>query len=58
MFLLNSCLDLFSAPPKKEDPLSLSYGASLPSSLAMSLSTPQYALPDHVCPFEVRVPRG
>ena len=24
----------------------------------MALSTPQYALPGHVCPFAVRVPRG
>ena len=58
VFLLNSCLDLFSAPPSLEDPLSRGYGASLPSSLAMSLSTPQYALRDHLCRFEVRVPRG
>ncbi len=42
VFLLNSCLDLFSAPPPAfpgEGPLSLSYGASLPSSLAVSLSS-------------------
>ena len=58
VFLLNSCLDLFSAPPTKEDPLSRSYGVSLPSSLATSLSTPQYVLPDYVCPFAVRVPNG
>ena len=56
VFLLNSCLDLFSAPPLKEDPVSRSYGVSLPSSLATTLSTPQYALPDYVCPFAVRVP--
>ena len=24
----------------------------------MNLSTPQYVLPDHVCPFTVRVPSG
>ena len=30
----------------------------MPSSLAMSLSTPWYALPDHVCPFAVRLPSG
>ncbi len=24
----------------------------------MNLSTPQYVLPDHVCPFAVRVPHG
>ena len=56
MFLLNSCLDLFSAPHLREDPLSRSYGVSLPSSLTMNLSTPQYVLHDHVCPFAVRVP--
>ena len=57
VFLLNSCLDLFSAPLSPEDPLSRSYGVSLPSSLATNLSTPQYVLPDYVCPFAVRVPR-
>ena len=56
VFLLNSCLDLFSAPHRSEDPLSRSYGVSLPSSLATNLSTPQYILPDYVCPFAVRVP--
>ena len=56
VFLLNSCLDLFSAPLLPEDPLSRSYGVSLPSSLAANLSTPQYVLPDYVCPFAVRVP--
>ena len=55
MFLLNSCLDLFSAPPSLEDPLSRSYGVSLPSSLATNLSTPQYVLPDYLCRFAVRV---
>ena len=58
VFLLNSCLDLFSAPRRSEDPLSRSYGVSLPSSLATNLSTPQYVLPDYVCPFAVRVPHG
>ena len=58
VFLLNSCLDLFSAPHRGEDPLSRSYGVSLPSSLATTLSTPQYVLPDYVCPFAVRVPHG
>ena len=58
VFLLNSCLDLFSAPRLNEDPLSRSYGVSLPSSLATTLSTPQYVLPDYVCPFAVRVPNG
>ena len=40
-----------------EDPLSRSYGVSLPSSLTMSLSTPEYVLPVHLCRFAVRVPR-
>ena len=57
VFLLNSCLDLFSAPRKSEDPLSRSYGVSLPSSLATNLSTPQYVLPDYLCRFAVRVPK-
>ena len=39
MFLLNSCLDLFSAPPSLEDPLSRSYGVNLPSSLTVNLSS-------------------
>ena len=56
VFLLNSCLDLFSAPGRSQDPLSRSYRVSLPSSLATTLSTPQYVLPDYVCPFAVRVP--
>ena len=58
VFLLNSCLDLFSAPRRSEDPLSRSYGVSLPSSLATNLSTPQYALPDYLCRSAVRVPTG
>ena len=37
MFLLNSCLDLFSAATSLWHPLSLSYGAILPSSLTMLL---------------------
>ena len=37
VFLLNSCLDLFSAPPSLEDPFSRSYGVSLPSSLTVNL---------------------
>ena len=57
VFLLNSCLDLFSAPLLPEDPLSRSYGVSLPSSLATTLSTPQYVLPDYLCRFAVRVPK-
>ena len=37
MFLLNSCLSLFSAAPLKGLPFSRSYGYILPSSLAMLL---------------------
>ena len=37
VFLLNSCLDLVSAPPSLEDPLSRSYGVNLPSSLTVNL---------------------
>ena len=37
VFLVNSCLDLFSAPQSPEDPLSRSYGANLPSSLTVNL---------------------
>ena len=37
MFLLNSCLDLFSAPRRNEDPLSRSYRVNLPSSLTVNL---------------------
>ena len=39
MFLLNSCLDLFSAPNSRWDPLSRSYRVSLPSSLTMNHSS-------------------
>ena len=39
-----------------EDPLSRSYRVSLPSSLTMNLSTPQYVLPVYLCRFAVRVP--
>ena len=56
VFLLNSCLDLFSAPGRSQDPFSRSYGVSLPSSLATNLSTPQYIQPDYLCRFAVRVP--
>ena len=37
VFLLNSRLGRFSAPPSREGPFSRSYGASLPSSLAVNL---------------------
>ena len=40
VFLINSCLDLFSAPRLYgEDPFSRSYGVNLPSSLTMNLSS-------------------
>ena len=39
VFLLNSCLDLFSAPQLLEDPLSRSYRVSLPSSLTVNHSS-------------------
>ena len=56
VFLVNSCLDLFSAPHTSEDPFSRSYGVSLPNSLTMNHPTPQYTLHDHLCRFAVRVP--
>ena len=37
VFLVNSCLDRFTAPGSRQDPLSRSYGASLPSSLTVDL---------------------
>ena len=37
MFLLNSCLSLFSAACSRRHPFSLSYGVILPSSLTMLL---------------------
>ena len=49
---------ILCASPGGEDPLSRSYGVSLPSSLTVNLPTPQYALRGHVCPFAVRVPHG
>ena len=39
MFLLNSCLDLFSAPNSRWDPLSRSYRVNLPSSLTVNHSS-------------------
>ena len=57
MFLVNSRLGLLSAALSQERPLSRSYRTILPSSLTMNLSTPQYILHDHVCPFAVRVPQ-
>ena len=37
--MVNSCLDLFSAAPSLERPLSLGYGANLPSSLTVTHSS-------------------
>ena len=39
VFLLNSCLDLFSAPYRSRDPLFRSYRVNLPSSLTMNHSS-------------------
>ena len=39
VFLLNSCLDLFSAPRSPGDPFFRSYGVNLPSSLTVNLSS-------------------
>ena len=39
MFLLNSCLDLFSAPYSRRDPFSRSYRVNLPSSLTTNHSS-------------------
>ena len=39
VFLLNSCLDLFSAPHLTGDPFSRGYRVNLPSSLTVSLSS-------------------
>ena len=39
VFLLNSCLDLFSAPHLTGDPFSRSYRVNLPSSLTVSRSS-------------------
>ena len=47
MFLLNSCLGLFSAASPRRRPFSRSYGAILPSSLAMLLPP---ALGSSPCP--------
>ncbi|EDS76181.1 conserved hypothetical protein [Clostridium botulinum C str. Eklund] len=39
MFLINSCLSLFTAAYSRRHPFSLSYGVNLPSSLAVILPT-------------------
>ena len=39
VFMLNSCLDLFSAPHLTGDPFSRGYRVNLPSSLTVSLSS-------------------
>ena len=52
VFLLNSCLGLFTAAPLQEHPFSLSYGVNLPSSLTtllpLALESSSY-LPVSVC---------
>ena len=52
VFLLNSCLGLFTAAPFQEHPFSLSYGVNLPSSLTtllpLALEFSSY-LPVSVC---------
>ena len=47
VFLLNSCLGLFTAAPLQEHPLSRSYGVNLPSSLT---TLPPLALEFSSCP--------
>ena len=58
MFLINSRYPLFTAAPlwlpTKGRSLSRSYGANLPSSLTIVLSTPWYTQPAHLCRFGVR----
>ena len=52
MFLVNSRLGLFTAPPLRGDPFSRSYGVILPSSLARVLSSALVSsthLPVSVC---------
>ena len=58
MFLLNSCLDLFAAPHSRGDPLSLSYGVNLPSSLTTLLPLAlEYSshLPVSVCGTGIKI---
>ena len=58
VFLLNSCLDLFSAPRFHEDPFSRSYGVNLPSSLTViHPSASVYSTRPRVS-VSVRVPNG
>ena len=58
MFLLNSCLDLFSAPPSLEDPLSRSYRVNLPSSLTVTHSSALVFSTRPRVSVSVRVPNG
>ena len=58
VFLLNSCLDLFSAPPSLEDPLSRSYRVNLPSSLTVTHSSALVFSTRPRVSVSVRVPNG
>ena len=58
MFLLNSCLDLFSAPCPCRDPLSRSYEVNLPSSLTVNLSSALVYSTRPRVSVSVRVPHG
>ena len=58
MFLLNSCLDLFSAPCACRDPLSRSYEVNLPSSLTVNLSSALVYSTRPRVSVSVRVPHG
>ncbi len=41
---------------KERHPFSRSYGANLPSSLMVIISTPEHSLPVYLCRFAVRLP--
>ena len=58
VFLLNSCLDLFSAPHSREDPLFRSYGVNLPSSLTVTHSSALVFSTRPRVSVSVRVPNG
>ena len=58
MFLVNSRLGLFTAPPLRGDPFSRSYGVILPSSLARVNSIALVSsthLPVSVCGTDIRM---
>ena len=54
VFLLNSCLGLFSAACSRRHPFSRSYGVILPSSLTILLPPALGFSPHHLCRFTVR----